>query len=607
MFGQSEYEKLKAKGYTEEEIRVALDSLSKISLAAGALGENRDDRTVMVKDAEGIVKKTSSIMMGYNKQNIQLENGEYVSYEDFKDALEETMADDKDNVVYVCKRTGKKVESTEICEEVFKQVTSEMSSLSLSESDKLPNQTSAKIEINDPSLDKTFSKGLLMLGNVGLKLPNGEYISATEVEKALEDYVKLEPKKNAGPVEPKTPVIPVIPIDPKIPIIDHYEEEEKEVEPHEVDPIVEDELEELLYKVILRYKKAVPPEIIALITAILMFLSMLKITDKEVIEKIEQTSVVAPYSITELVESNLDNTNIDNIQLSTGQEVELDAGTHYYGSSDYEYGGNNTRGIIGSSIRSEGKYTAEYFSFIHNGKIIGTQMNQNQDLYDSLEKIANDNNISVDDIEVKVHFGGPTCGWVSLNDIRNNVPTKDVDMEVEGATYEGIVDNFNGNSISLKTANGLVSINVCDQNGMLLQPGSVVIGSDGIKYKIGSLEVEKVTTTKEVVSAEKRLSFSLKNISLNDVIVTALAASLAAMLLRKDKKVMTEMTNEQILELIENARKEYANDSEFEAAVRTIIGDKDLGDKSSIEALREALIAQETTVQDIRNIGGATK
>lgn len=73
---QSDIEKLIKQGYSIEEIRVALNGLSTIALSSQekeALGEGRDDRTVYVTPQNGEEKKTSSIMMGYNKQGIELE------------------------------------------------------------------------------------------------------------------------------------------------------------------------------------------------------------------------------------------------------------------------------------------------------------------------------------------------------------------------------------------------------------------------------------------------------------------------------------------------------------------------------------------------------
>ena len=46
----NEFEKLKKQGYTEEELRVKLDELSRINLSSSPLGNERDDRAVRVFD-----------------------------------------------------------------------------------------------------------------------------------------------------------------------------------------------------------------------------------------------------------------------------------------------------------------------------------------------------------------------------------------------------------------------------------------------------------------------------------------------------------------------------------------------------------------------------
>ena len=592
MINRNEYEYLKKQGYTEEEIRVVLDALSQLSIVTEPLAERRDDRSVIATDSSGVEKRTSSIMMGYNKQNIQLENGEYISYEDFKAALNNELSKDGDDVVYVCKKTGKKVESSKICEEMLSQITAEMSTFELSETNKVTNQTTARIRINEPNLNKTFSKGILMLGNVGIDLPNGEYVHAEEIAKALNDYVKLKPKQ--------TP--------PVIPIIDHYE---IIGDPKKTDPEIDEDdeiIDNVIFTVIQRYQNYIPKKVLAAICATLLIISMLKITDAEIIKKIEENGVRAPYGIEQVADSSmLEDYKKGYVELSTGEKVYLPDGMKFYGSSDHEYGGNNSMGIIGQGLREQGEYTAEYFSFLHNGKILGVERELNKDLQESKEKIAKENNVPLNEIETHVHFGGPTCGWVNLDDVMNNLPANDVNMEVEGAHYDGVAENFNGSTITFQTENGNVTINVVDENGSLLEKGSVVKGSDGNEYKIDSLSLEEYATSNYDVTTEKKLTFGLNNISLNDVIITGLATALAALLLRKKKKVMTEMTEEQIIELIEEARDEFLEDSEFEKAVRTIIGNKELGDKSSIDVLKEALIAQETTVEDIRNIGGVSK
>lgn len=122
---QSDIEKLIKQGYSIEEIRVALNGLSTIALSPQekkALGEGRDDRTVYVTPQNGEEKKTSSIMMGYNKQGIELENGEYVNFDEVSEAINKELQADEPNIVYVSKKTGKKIAKPEVIEELFKDV-----------------------------------------------------------------------------------------------------------------------------------------------------------------------------------------------------------------------------------------------------------------------------------------------------------------------------------------------------------------------------------------------------------------------------------------------------------------------------------------------------
>ena len=68
---QTDIEILRKKGYTEAEIQIAVDTLSKLTISPQeleALGKNRDDRTVVASSSDGKSMKTSSIMMGYNKE-----------------------------------------------------------------------------------------------------------------------------------------------------------------------------------------------------------------------------------------------------------------------------------------------------------------------------------------------------------------------------------------------------------------------------------------------------------------------------------------------------------------------------------------------------------
>ena len=137
---QSDIEKLIKQGYSIEEIRVALNGLSTIALSPQekeALGEGRDDRTVYVTPQNGEEKKTSSIMMGYNKQGIELENGEYVNFDEVSEAINKELQTDEPNIVYVSKKTGKKIAKPEVIEELFKDVIAVSNGLKISEDNSL--------------------------------------------------------------------------------------------------------------------------------------------------------------------------------------------------------------------------------------------------------------------------------------------------------------------------------------------------------------------------------------------------------------------------------------------------------------------------------------
>ena len=213
---RNEYEELKKQGYTEEEIELMLDNVSRMTISDQPLGPGRDDRGVTVTDSTGLSKKTSSIMMGYNKQGIQLENGEYVSWEEVKTVLTDTLQLDEEDVVYICKKTGKIVEPPEIVEAIFNESIGK-AYFTQQQTDKLPNQQAAQVALHVDG--KTYPKGLEMLGNQGLQLPSGEYVSKEEIELALQDYVRLRKGSIIAPPYPPTPPLPPIgPDEPEKPI-----------------------------------------------------------------------------------------------------------------------------------------------------------------------------------------------------------------------------------------------------------------------------------------------------------------------------------------------------------------------------------------------------
>ena len=284
-------DKLRKQGYTEEEIQVAIENLSKLDISQGNLREGRDDRTVVVTDQQGNVKKTSSIMLGYNKKAIKLDNGEYISWEEIEQALTDSLNDDKENVVYVSKRTGKTVNKTELIEGLFASVTENSSYISQSNSNVFSNQDARRIVINDDG--KEYYNGIFMYGNGLLELPNGSYVSKTEFETALTEYIKMIPNKTPTIVSPVPPIVPN-PIEPK-PIypnpIDQKTTYPNPINPQPKDPEPASENQEETYTVIKRYKKrSLAVSIAAVASAALIAISGFGKKDK-----MSQTEVITPH------------------------------------------------------------------------------------------------------------------------------------------------------------------------------------------------------------------------------------------------------------------------------------------------------------------------
>ena len=94
---ESDYEALRRLGYTEEEISVSLEGLSGLGIFSSPLGSNREDKGVTISPKGAEEKRTSNIMMGYNKEGITLNDGEYVELSEFVEALESSLKEDLEN------------------------------------------------------------------------------------------------------------------------------------------------------------------------------------------------------------------------------------------------------------------------------------------------------------------------------------------------------------------------------------------------------------------------------------------------------------------------------------------------------------------------------
>lgn len=583
---QSDIEKLIKQGYSIEEIRVALNGLSTIVLSPQekeALGEGRDDRTVHITPQNGEEKKTSSIMMGYNKQGIELENGEYVNFDEVSEAINKELQTDEPNVVYVSKKTGKKIAKPEVIEELFKDVIAVSNGLKISEDNSIQNQNTARIAIEEYAKNKEHNKGVMMFGNEGIELPNGDYVLISEIESALENYVRMTPSE-------------IIEIDEPTKVQDPKQKPKKEEK----------------YRVIDRIKKkmTIIPIVIAIAGTLATGFKMEPTFTTEVVQNDRTEAIYMVDELHEKSEQELIDEAVERIQdIKTGDKIQMEEGLEYHESSTYKYGGANKSAEFGGKYREAGEYNVDYISILNDGKIVQVKYNEGESLGENLKETADRLGVSISDLESYIHIGGPVSGWVSTDDlVKFQVDKSLEDKNVILETNKNIkVENkdFNGSTISIKENGTNVDLKVVDANGNLLKPGSIITGSNGVQYRIQDYNLEqKLDKEEKQVQTGEHLTWSIHNISSEVALLSGAASLIATKLSERDDKKMVTLTESKINELVGNARQKFEHESEFQKAVDSLVSKKIKPEIAEKANLKDALIDKQITVEDIENLGG---
>lgn len=583
---QSDIEKLIKQGYSIEEIRVALNGLSTIALSPQekeALGEGRDDRTVYVTPQNGEEKKTSSIMMGYNKQGIELENGEYVNFDEVSEAINKELQTDEPNIVYVSKKTGKKIAKPEVIEELFKDVIAVSNGLKISEDNSIQNQNTARIAIEEYAKNKEHNKGVMMFGNEGIELPNGDYVLISEIESALENYVRMTPSE-------------IIEIEDPTKGQDTKQKPKKEEK----------------YRVIDRIKKkmTIIPIIIAIAGTLATGFKMEPTFTTEVVQDDRTEAIYMVDELHEKSEQELTEEAVERIQdIKTGDKIQMEEGIEYHESSTYKYGGANKSAEFGGKYREAGEYNVEYISILNDGERVQVKYNEGESLGENLKETADRLGVSISDLESYLHIGGPVSGWVSTDDlVKFQVDKSLEDKNVILETSKNIkVENkdFNGSTISINENGTNVDLKVVDENGNLLNPGSIVTGSNGVKYRIQDYNLEqKLDKEEKQIQTGEHLTWSIHNISSEVALLSAAASLIATKLSKRNDKKMVTLTESKINELVGNARQKFEHESEFQKAVDSLVSKKIKPEIAEKANLKDALIDKQITVEDIENLGG---
>jgi hypothetical protein len=486
------------KKFIEEGLEVSFDGLSSVDIneySVNPYQADRKDKDVYINtktDSQGlnIRKRTSSLMLGKNVDangniKIDLKDGTYISETEVAQAIINAI-NSNENKTVVCKKTGEKVENRHVNDLV--DLVKKSGKLTLEgRSEKIKNQDSIKWSVTGKDMNISKSAGVMMLGNVGIKMPYGDYVSLDEIKKALTEYVVRTPISSPSPLE-----------------------EQKAAISKSDNPMKKDK-EQSVRRVTSR-KKTRKWLVIALAIATLISGIRFK-------EKIE--NLVTPYAVTQQAKvsgvdislSDISENEIKNIidetiignysKYSNSSDIKMSDNTEYYGSSDYKYGGNTSKGIIGQSTRQEGMYIINGLSVVNNGKIVDYTFSENENLGTFIKKIADEQQLNVKDMEAYIHVDGPTCGWVDVSELSNisQVTSEEISKYVSSVTYEASIDDINKNEVMFENNNGeKVLVSIKNSSGELLENGSKVIGSDGVEYTVEKVSLNE--NNKEIKSTD---------------------------------------------------------------------------------------------------------
>lgn len=140
--------------------------------------DNQDARKVYVaKDSEEY-KRTSDFMLGNDGKN--LEDGVYISVEEFNSALQEALKNNDNIGKVVMKKTGKKVDPKKF-QEIIENA-KKAGKITLQKNEKIENQKAKLVSVKTPDMDKEANVAGMMLGKNGLDLANGDYVKQEELE-----------------------------------------------------------------------------------------------------------------------------------------------------------------------------------------------------------------------------------------------------------------------------------------------------------------------------------------------------------------------------------------------------------------------------------------
>ena len=638
-------------------LRINLLNCSELCIIDAPVNVNREDRGVLVSNDGKKFKRSSNIMMGFNKNHVKLENGNYISWEQIKPLILEYVDTIAENESLINRNTGARIEKTELVSIISKRIEENHSSIILRD-----NKYSKKLSIKQSGYDeKEIKKGMLMLGKKNNGLANGVYYTRDSIREVLNEYAIAEDEKvdlfslydqedkekriielnkakeekistekesvnlydlieketeantsiddNVGQLtsieeeqeeiqvkeEPKTDLYELI---KTFDNEEHKSEEQKEIKK---------EKKQEKYKIFYRfYRGRVVPVTLSLTTAAIMVASMFG--SEKIVKHIAKGTEKLSYKVSQNTykESKSKETVVDMQSfaknIKTGENISVPAGVHYYVSSDAKYNGDAKYGTFKyDGIREPGDYNVEYISVLYKGEIQNVAYNTGINLSKVLKNEAKRLGCSIDDLEPMIHLGNGPTGWVSVNDLLDHtdkkISNKTNTILESTKDYDGVCTY--SDTITIQTAsNQTADIKITDKDGNLLKNGSKVKGSDGIEYQIKNLEVEEINDDKN--EEKSMLTFKVGNVNPTEAL-TALAMAVVTGISARRKKEYIEATEEAADKIYDTVKESYdqkASSLSRLVEVQTSKGRKQIKFDDSIkEKLKNGYVSLRSTLR----------
>ena len=541
-----------------EELDFNYNDGSKISLYENPIRAGRKDKSTFITEGD-LSMRSSNIMLGNDNKNLQ--DGVYVNEDEIKNALSKYLNESGENKVIKSKKTGRKVSVDEILEKTFKCL-KDSSVIKLGEKNsKIKNQDSRTVYIKGTGIKNFKRAGILMLGNKGFKLPCGEYILEEELQKALEEYVFSNEKKNEQTKSSEEffkhlegEEITLKPSDVKVLDIDEnniqnqnnedilnkllnmnadssieikHNEEKKDDIPNL------DDLVSKKHKVKIKNKKFLGTAL--LLASTVAFLSTLGVTggnikQKKIVTKsIEYT--VQNYEEKEIKETYKELSDRVAGSLIIGNDSYFPEGVDYHESSDYDFGGRNNNDTIGNKLREEGNYNVDYFSILKDGKIVYVESNNGKNLNETINKVSKALNCNEEELQARIHFGGEkVTGWTDFDDYKDKTGIK---------RKSHTEDVYLGTTIGIMEDNGKNAVIINDNENKIEVPfeniGDKIDGKNNKSYVVTDIQ-NKESITKENEVSNVDIGFGKDSVSIPLTMAGALAGASLALAHEEEKK-----------------------------------------------------------------------